>query len=140
MIDIDRWDRWIMRVPSRLTSDRPLTLGSTAMVPLENFWGTPVGIAAALASLSRTYPYGRAYGEMEVIEYVPNRMLALESRHSPIKLRVSFSVELCAAGTELSYEERFCGLSPLLAAVAILASPLMLPVLALVQLARPIFG
>jgi hypothetical protein len=140
VVDVDRWDRWLVRIPSRLTSQGPVAVGSTAMVPLENFWGTPVGMVAALAGLSRTHPYGRAYGEMEVIEHSRNRALTLESRNSPIRLRVSLSVSAAGAGTDLSYEETFHGLSPLLSAVAILASPLMLPALALVQLGRPVFG
>jgi hypothetical protein len=89
VVDVDRWDSWLVRIPSRWTSQGPLAIGSTAVVPLENFWGTPAGIVAALAGLSRTYPYGRAYGEMEVIEYSRNRALMLVSRNSPIRLQVS---------------------------------------------------
>jgi hypothetical protein len=138
--DIDRWHEWLMRTPSKTTDGTPIAVGTKAIVPLENFWGTPLGVATALASLSRTYPYGRAYGEMEVVEFFPDRRLTLESRNCPVRFRVSVSVTRTPAGCVLEYAENFDGLAWWLAAVALLVLPLALPVIAALQLVRPIFG
>jgi len=137
--DVGRWSDWLMRVPCRVSGGDVVGLGTIVDVPLENFWGTPLGVATAFASLSRTYPYGRASGEMQVTDFLPGRKIEVESRRSPIHLRISFEVTPIDSGAELVYKQEYLGWRPVLWLVSIPLMPVALVFLAVLQLARPIF-
>jgi len=136
--DFEGWGGWLVRIAPAVISEGPVGVGTVVDIPLENFWGTPAGLGTAFASLSRT-GYGRAYGKMEVTEFIRGARLTLTSQPAPMRLRVRLTTRPVPDGTELVYSEEVLEFGRLLGAIGLLVLPIPVSFLVLLLPFKPVF-
>jgi len=137
--DVERWDQWLLGVRPTIKSGGPLVQATVVDVPLANFRSNPLGVATTFAALTRT-GFGRAYGEMTVTQFEPDRKLAMKSQGAPIHYGLAMTVSPEGGGSRLTYRDELLEFGRLLGISGLVLLPISVAFLLLLIAFRPVFG